>query len=215
MADEATKWFCEERARKTMERLRKNGFEAIYFDSRNEAVQEILNRIPLDAKVGLGGSVTVRELGLPEMLLSRGNTVYDHWVKGLRPDELQQVRRSHLVCDAFITSSNAITLDGKLVNIDHSGNRVAAMIFGPKSIIVVAGVNKIVKDVEAGLERIRNYASPLNTHRRNDPTPCAKTTLCADCAPPHRLCRVTTIIEARPAASKNFTVMIIGESLGY
>lgn len=215
MADAAASWFHGERARKTIERLRKNGFESMYFSGRNEAVQEILNRIPADAKVGLGGSVTVRELGLPEMLLSRGNTVYDHWRKDLTPGELQEVRRSHLVSDAFITSTNAITLDGKLVNIDHSGNRVAAMIFGPRSIIVVAGVNKIVKDLEAGLERIKNYASPLNTYRRNDPTPCARTTLCADCAPPHRLCRVTTIIEARPAASKNFAVFIIGESLGY
>lgn len=215
MMDAAIKWFHGERATKTVAKLQKNGFEALFFDKREAAVQEILSRITPDARVGFGGSVTVRELGLVDTLRDRGNTVYDHWQKSLSPEELQEVRRSHLTCDTFITSSNAITMDGKLVNIDHSGNRVAAMIFGPGSIIVVAGVNKIVKNVEAGLERIKNYTSPLNTHRRNDPTPCAKLTLCADCAMPHRLCRVTTIIEARPAASKNFTVMIIGENLGY
>lgn len=215
MMDAAIKWFHGERAIKTVAKLQKNGFEALFFDKREAAVQEILSRITPDARVGFGGSVTVRELGLVDTLRDRGNTVYDHWQKSLSPEELQEVRRSHLTCDTFITSSNAITMDGKLVNIDHSGNRVAAMIFGPGSIIVVAGVNKIVKNVEAGLERIKNYTSPLNTHRRNDPTPCAKLTLCADCAMPHRLCRVTTIIEARPAASKNFTVMIIGENLGY
>jgi hypothetical protein len=215
MADEAVTWFHRERARKTIEKLTKNGFESMYFERRDQAVQEIMNRIPLGAGVGLGGSVTVRELGLPDLLKARGNTVYDHWQKDLTPDELQRVRKSHLTCDYFLTSSNAVTMDGRLVNTDHSGNRVAAMIFGPGSIIVVAGVNKIVTDVEAGLARIKNYATPLNTHRRNDPTPCAKTTRCNDCAMPHRLCRVTTIIEAIPAASKNFTVMIIGEKLGY
>ncbi|MHB8916573.1 MAG: lactate utilization protein [Desulfocucumaceae bacterium] len=215
MMDAAIKWFHGERAIKTVAKLQKNGFEALFFDKREAAVQEILSRITPDARVGFGGSVTVRELGLVDTLRDRGNTVYDHWQKSLSPEELKEVRRSHLTCDTFITSSNAITMDGKLVNIDHSGNRVAAMIFGPESIIVVAGVNKIVKNVEAGLERIKNYTSPLNTHRRNDPTPCAKLTFCADCAMPHRLCRVTTIIEARPAASKNFTVMIIGENLGY
>jgi len=215
MADAAIAWYHGERARKTVASLQKNGFEALYFGKKDEAVEEVLKRIPPEAKVGFGGSVTLRELDLVETLRSKGNTVYDHWQKGLSPEELRQVRKSHLVCDTFITSSNAITLDGRLVNIDHSGNRVAAMIFGPGNIIVVAGVNKIVQNVEAGLDRIKNYACPLNTHRRNDPTPCAKSTLCADCAMPGRLCRVTTIIEARPAASKNFTIILVGENLGY
>jgi len=208
-------WLYEERGRKVVAGLIKKGFEALYAQNREAAIEEILNRIPQGAGIGVGGSVTLRELGLIDLLKSRGHTVYDHWEPGLTSDEVKGVRKSQLNSDVFITSTNAITMDGKMVNIDHSGNRVAAMIFGPESIIVVAGANKIVKDVEAGLDRVKNYVSPLNNHRRNDPNPCAKTSFCADCSSPTRLCRVTTIIEARPKATSKYTVIIVGEDLGY
>lgn len=209
------KWFNAERAEKVVAGLKKKGFEALYAPTREDAVQEILAHIPPGAGVGVGGSVTIRELGLVDLLKDRGHHVFDHWQPGLTPDEVQRVRKSQLVSDVFITSTNAITIDGKMVNIDHSGNRVAAMIFGPGRIIVVAGANKIVKDVEAALDRVKNYVSPLNNHRRNDPNPCAKTSFCSDCSSPGRLCRVTTIIEARPKASDSYTVIIVGDNLGY
>lgn len=208
-------WFNAERAGRVVSGLEKKGFEALYAPTREEALKEIMARIPPGAGVGVGGSVTIRELGLIDMLKDRGHRVFDHWEPGLSPDEVQRVRKAQVVSDVFITSTNAITIDGKMVNIDHSGNRVAAMIFGPGRIIVVAGVNKIVRDVEAALDRVKNYVSPLNNHRRNDPNPCAKTSFCADCSPPSRLCRVTAILEARPKASESYTVIIVGESLGY
>lgn len=168
-------WYRRARSEKAVSALLKNGFEAIYMPDRASAAGEVLNRVPHESDVGVGGSVTIRDMGLIEALRSSGHTVYDHWESGLSGKDLLKVRKAQLNAGVFITSSNAVTLDGKLVNVDASGNRVAAMIFGPNKVIVVAGVNKIVRDVGDALERIKGIASPKNCHRRNDPTPCAKT----------------------------------------
>ena len=200
----------------TLENLQKNGFAAFYVPSKEEALRKVLAIIPADAKVGVGGSVTIREIGLVEALDKRGNHLVDHWRIGLSSEEARDARHNQPVSDIFLSSSNAVTMDGKLVNADGTGNRVAAMIFGPRKVIIVVGVNKIVTDVDEGLKRIRNVASPMNAKRLGSRSPCALTGTCAEdrCEVPWRLCHVIVIIERRPSETDT-TVVLVGESLGY
>lgn len=207
--------FYRSRADKVVAALNRNMFEALFVQSKEQAVEEIMRRIDTGSTVGAGGSVTLRQIGILEALKARGVEVYDHWQEGLSPAEMDAIRRKQITSDVFLSSSNAVTLDGRLVNIDGAGNRVAAMTFGPRKVIVVVGINKIVRDQQAAMVRIKNEAAPMNFCRLKSPTPCAKTTFCADCSPPARLCRVTVVTEVRPAGIPEFVVIIVGEQLGY
>ncbi|MCL6610282.1 MAG: lactate utilization protein [Peptococcaceae bacterium] len=206
--------FFEERARRVVAALNKNLFEGLYVPTGQQALEEILKRVPEGAAVGVGGSVTLRQIGAVEALKKRGHVVFDHWQEGIGPAEADQVRRSQLTSDVFLSGSNAVTAEGHLVNIDGAGNRVAAMTFGPKKVIVVAGINKIVRDREEALARIKNQAAPLNFYRLNLPAPCVKSTFCADCSPPAKFCRITAVTEVRPSGIPEFVVIIVGETLG-
>jgi len=194
--------------------LKKNEMEAIYSSTAAEAKEEVLRRISLRATVGVGGSVTLREMGLLEALEKRGNEVYDHWKEGLSPEGRLEVGKKHQRSDVFLTSTNALTMDGKLINVDATGNRITSMIMGPQKVMVITGVNKIVKNLNQGLARVKKIA-PRNCRRRKDPTPCAQDLSCHDCETPARICRVTAIIERRPWGMKEFTVILVGEELGY
>lgn len=119
-----------------------------------------------------------------------------------------------LTCDLFLTSTNALTLTGNLVNIDGTGNRAASMFFGPRKIIIIAGRNKIVGSIEEGLNRIKMYAAPANARRLNLSTPCASTGFCADCNSPERICRITTILERKPLLT-DIHVLVVNEDLGF
>ena len=204
-----------ERIGKVLESLKKNEMEAVYFPTAVEAGEEILRRIPSGSRVGIGGSVTLREMGILEALEKRGDEVYDHWKEGLSKERRQEVGKKQQRADFFLCSTNALTLDGKLINVDATGNRVASMIFGPERVLVIAGVNKIVKNLNEGLARVKKVAAPRNCQRRRDPTPCAQDLVCHNCDTPARLCRVTTIIERRPWGIKEFAVLLVGEELGY
>ncbi len=124
-------WWIERRCQKTVEKLKAHDFDAIYLKTKEEAAQEILKYVTPDTKIGVGGSVTLRELGVLDTLKSRGNTVYDHWTPGLSREESLEIRKAEMTSDLFLSSSNAVTLHGELVNIDGIGNRVNAMTFGP------------------------------------------------------------------------------------
>jgi L-lactate utilization protein LutB len=200
---------------KVIESLKKNEMEAVYFQTGAEAKEEVLRRIPPRAKVGVGGSITLREMGILEALEKRGDEVYDHWKEGLSKERRQEVGKKQQKADFFLTSTNALTLDGKLINVDATGNRVASMIFGPERVMVIAGINKIVKNLNQGLARVKKVAAPRNCQRRKDPTPCAQDLICHNCDTPARLCRVTTIIERRPWGIKEFAVILVGEELGF
>ena len=212
----SSEWFIEEKARRTVESLKNNGFEALYASTKKEALEKILQLIPEGSKIGIGGSMTVREIGLDEALNKRGDQLSDIWARKHSPEEDLAIRKQTLVSDVFLTSSNAITEDGELINIDGIGNRVAAMIFGPKKVIVVVGINKIVKDVHEGIKRIRNIAAPMNVKRFEGKTPCALNGKCdlEKCEPHDRHCHITSIIEKRPMKTDT-TVVIIGEKLGF
>ena len=206
-------WHAETIGHKVVEALKKNRFQAEYVSTANEARQRVLELVPGNGSVGLGGSVTIAKLNVIEELNSRGNLILNHSAPGLSPEEKIEVRRKQLTCDCFLTSTNAITSDGKLVNVDGTGNRVAAMIFGPKQVLVVAGINKIVKDVDSALERIEQFTAPINNYRLNLPNPCTKTGVCMDCESGTRICNVTTIMRKKPSVT-NITVLIVGEELG-
>lgn len=210
---DSKQWHMETIIQRTLEALENNGFTVEYTANIVQATEAILNMIPTTALVGVGGSITVRELGLVQALHARGNPVAQHW-GDYSPDERMKIRRQQLTADVFLTSSNAITEKGQLVNVDGAGQRVAAMIFGPKKVIVVAGINKVVMDLNAAIDRINNVAAPINAKRLNRKTPCATTGICSDCESTERICNIMTIIEKKPLLT-DFTVVLVGEALGY
>ena len=201
-----------ESVKKTIEALEKHNMKASYFDDSDTAVSYLMGKIGDGATVGIGGSMTVYSLGIPQKLIERGNKVYFHWLEST-PEGMDYARDKAEKADVYLSSTNALTEDGKLVNIDGLGNRVASMIFGPKKVFVLCGVNKITKDLDAALKRIKENTYK-NARRLKLDTPCAHTEKCNDCNSPQRMCSVTTIIERRPYKTE-FEVIIIGKELGY
>ncbi|RLF39994.1 MAG: lactate utilization protein, partial [Thermoplasmata archaeon] len=155
-----------------IEKLNQNGFHAQFFSDITSGVESLIAMIPEGARVGIGGSVTVRELDIINLLKQKGCTVVEHWTRQEEDDD--HLRREALSCEYYISSANAITEAGHLVNIDGIGNRIAALAYGPKVKFIVAGRNKIVKDLAAALWRIKNVAAPPNARRVGLPTPCAE-----------------------------------------
>ncbi len=214
--DPVMRWYMEDRGKRAVEALKKRDFNALYVENQAQAKEIVLKAIPAEATVGVGGSVTIRGMGILADLKARQNKIIDHWVTAsLFSEENFELRRAQQTCDIFITSTNALTLDGVLVNTDGGGNRVNAMGFGPKKAIVVAGVNKIVPDLESALRRIKEVTVPLNCKRINSSPPCLLAGKCVDCRVPQRACRITTIIEWKPPFFSDYLVIIVGENLGY
>lgn len=208
------KWHNEVLGNRVVEALKRNNFDAVYFDDKNSAVGHILGYVSEGDKVGIGGSTTVSELGLLDELAERGAEVLYHNLPGLSPEQRTHMRRAQIFSDVFITSTNALTEEGWLFNVDGSGNRVAAMIFGPKKTIVVAGMNKVVSDLQAAYDRVCTIAAPKNNKRIGLPNPCTLTGVCMDCDEPTRICNAYTLLKKRPSET-DFTVVLIGEDLGY
>jgi L-lactate utilization protein LutB len=203
---------------KTLEALKHNGFRAVYAESRKKALHLILDEISSEATVGAGDSLTLREIGVFEELKRKDVTFFWPFNERIAKEERRNVARKALLADVFLSGSNALTMDGKIVNVDASGNRVAGIIFGPKKAIIVVGVNKIVKNVEEALERIKNVAAPLNAKRIREERgwellPCVDTGKCVDCHAENRICNITTIIERKPRAL-DVLIIIVGERLG-
>jgi len=188
-------------------------FNAWYFSDCSEAAEKVFSLIPKTDVISWGGSLTLRGLNLTTMAVEKGYKVIDR-DKAKSPEERNELQRQGLHCDTFLTSSNAITEDGQLVNIDGNGNRVAAMIYGPKQVIVVAGMNKVVQNIMDAATRARTIAAPGNSQRFPDSkTPCNTTGACSDCLSPDSICAyiVRTRI-CRPAG--RIKVILIGQDLG-
>lgn len=205
-------WLFEKKCRATVENLKKRGFSAAYCASLGDARAIILEAATGADTIGFGGSLTLAIMNLKEGL--PGKTFFDHAAPGLTPEESIAMRRRQLTCDLFLSGTNALTIDGRLVNIDGRGNRVGAMIFGPKRCIIVAGRNKLVEGgVKEALLRLKAEACPPNAYRVESATPCAKTGFCADCNSPERICRITTVLDRQPNYSA-ITVLVVNEDLG-
>ncbi|MGI6037357.1 MAG: lactate utilization protein [Limnochordia bacterium] len=214
LTKEVDERYRQVRGEQTVKALEKRGFPACYVATKAEAVAKVLEVIPPGASIGVGGSVTIRELGLIDELTGRGHRVIHHWQSGLSAKEIDGLRKEAMFADIYLTSSNAITVDGQLVNTDGVGNRVAAMIYGPGTVVVIAGVNKIVGDVEGAFERIQHQAAPKNGIRLETKTPCTILGYCNDCDSAARMCKAKVVLERKPTAT-DYQVIIVGEDLGY
>jgi len=214
LTNELMQWHHEQRCEKAVEALGQNGFIASYCRTPAEARDYILCHAGDATSVGFGGSRTIVDLGVEPVLAGQGKEILNHGIPGLEPAEKMAIMRRQLTCDLFLCSANAITLSGWLVNIDGNGNRVAALTFGPKKTIVVAGRNKLVDgDLAAAIHRVKNVAAPPNAKRLNCNTPCAKTGFCANCNSPERICRITHVMDRKPRAA-DLHVLIVNEDMG-
>jgi hypothetical protein len=209
-------WFVKERVKRTIENLKKNNIDAIYFENRQSAKTEIIASIRTTSSIAFGGSVTVRDIGLLDELRNGGYKLFDRFAPSITKDEKWEIQRQGLLADVFITGSNAITTQGEILNIDHSGNRVAAMLYGPNKVYIIIGINKIVEDLEEGLRRVRKMAAPLNAKRGENEyhPPCLELGKCIDCDSNERICNSLVIIK-RQYRTNRITVVIIGEELGF
>jgi hypothetical protein len=189
--------------------LKANNFKVEYVERAADAVPVILNAIPADASLEMAGSVSVGQLGLLDRLRERGN-------KGLqfpKPEEFSLDKMRTDRRDVLLASTNAVTLDGKLVNTDGMGNRVATMFFGTKQVVLLVGANKIVRDLDEALARVQKVLSPYHGKYLGLKTPCASTGECSDCDSPQRICNITTIISKKPPMV-DFLIVLVGEDLG-
>jgi hypothetical protein len=198
---------------KVVKALQSRAFEAWYFDEIAGATEKVFSLIPRDHVVSWGGSLTVTALNLTVLAAEKGYTVIDRDAAA-NTEERMDLMRKALLCDTFLTSANAISEDGQLVNIDGNGNRVAAMIFGPRQVIVVAGMNKVAKTLADALVRARTVASPLNVQRFPAlTTPCNENGSCADCLSAASICNYfVTIRRCNPPG--RIKVILVGKDLG-
>lgn len=197
--------------------LRKRRMDGSYAAGAAQARDEVLAMLPAGATIYRCPSMTTAGMGLWEKIAERPDlTVIDHYRPGLSPEESMRLRREGLLADVLITGTNAITLDGRLVNLDAVGNRVAAMTFGPKKVILVIGMNKVVPDLDAAKARVKHFAATVNALRTGYDIPCAKTGLCSDCDSPQRICNIWNVIEGQVGIQKGrIHVKLVGENLGY
>lgn len=212
--EELVNWSHEQKCRKAVEGLEKNAFTAVYCPTTQDAYDYIMAEAQDAKTVGFGGSMTIAGLGVEAGLFELGKETLVHGRPGLSMEERIEIMRRQLTCDLFLSGSNALTLSGVLVNIDATGNRVGAMVFGPRKVIVVVGRNKLVDgSVNDAIKRVKDWTSPPNAKRLNYKTPCATTGFCSDCNSPDRICRVTTIMDKKPRLT-DLRVLVVNADLG-
>ena len=211
--EQLERWFREKQVERTIQALKKNNFEALYVSDSKAALEEVMKRIPDGTTVGVGGSVTLGQIGLLDALKNRKIPFIQPQMQAKTPEEMRELFRKCFSTDVFLSGTNAVTEDGKLFNIDATGNRVGAMFMGPLKTIVVTGVNKIVKDLEAAEKRVREWAAPQNAKRLNRKTPCVETGVCSDCSSPDRICNIYVTLAKKPVRTE-VVVILVGENLG-
>ncbi len=210
-------WYHKTLASETIKNLKRNGMEAFFYDNKDQAKKNILSMIPEGSSVGMAGSMTLKEMGILDELSSGKWKVYNQYLPQLSQKESLRIRREGTLADFFLSGTNAVTLNGELVNISGMGNKIAGLAYA-KKVIIAAGVNKIVRNVEQGIKRTRHYSAPVNARRLDINTPCKKTGLCdyLACHPPDydRICNQLLIIEGE-RKKKRITVVLVGEVLGF
>ena len=210
---------------KVAENLTKNNMEAFVVDKKDEIIPLLKSLMPKGASVGVGGSATLDELGVIPFLREGDYSFFDRYAEGLSRPEAVEIMRQALLSDVFITSSNAVTEKGELYNVDGNGNRVAALCFGPKTVIVIVGANKIVKDLKAAEERVKTIAAPKNCRRLGLESPCYKLgkcvsmgfkdrEMCDGCRTDERICS-TYVLSGYQRVKDRIKVIICKENLGY
>lgn len=209
--------YWQMRLKALQEQLEGNNFAVTVVQSAQEAAHWFLEHVMptiSPASVSYGGSMTLGSTGLLDRLAEMETiTFLSPNTPGISVEEKMEIRRQALLVDLYLTGTNAVTEDGCLVNLDMIGNRVAALTFGPKKVVVFVGRNKIVPDLESAMYRIKDYAAPVNAMRLHCKTPCVKTAECADCSSPGRICNTWTITE-KSYPKERVTVVLINEELG-
>lgn len=211
---EPKKQYYRNLAATIIKNLEKRQMEGYYFETAAEAVKKATSFLTPGCSVGFGGSMTLSESGMMDALQNHPDlTLFDR-SKAKDAAETKEIYRKCLTADYFFMSTNAITADGELVNIDGNGNRAAALIYGPEYVIILAGMNKVVRDVKEAISRVHNIAAPPNGNRLNTKTPCAITGVCSDCFSPGCMCS-HTVITRRSGTPGRIKILLIGEELGY
>jgi hypothetical protein len=207
-------WLWNRWAEIGLKNLLKNGFDAVFAPDAENARNLILDRFSGYDTYGVGGSETIRKIGILEDLRAMGKVVYDHWQGGLSPEKELEIRLAQGRCDCFFCSANGISLTGEIVNVDGMGNRNNAMTFGPKKVVIVVGMNKMAENLHSAVKRVHDVAAPMRAKSLGMKTPCAESGICTDCSSPQRICRITTILHRRPVLT-DITVVLVNESLGF
>ena len=193
--------------------MEKKNLEAYYCATSKEAVEKALSLMPEGASITWGGSESIKECGLMDAIKGANYELIDR-ADAKTPEEDRIMYSRQVMADFFLMSSNAITIDGELVNIDGRANRVSLLCWGPQNVIVIAGMNKIASDVESAIQRVRDAAAPPNTVRLNKNTPCAQTGRCGNCYSPDCICS-QIVITRRSSTPKRIKVILVGEELGF
>lgn len=197
-----------------MENLEKNNMEAYYVTTNKDLLDKVRELVKEGDIVAVGGSMTLFDTGIIDFLRQGNYKFLDRYRNGLTGVDIKEIFRESFFANAYFTSSNALTENGELYNVDGNGNRVAAMLYGPDSVIVIVGINKIVKNLEEAIKRNRETSAPANCKRLNKETPCAKLGYCMDCNSADRICNDYVLIK-RQGIKGRIKVIIVNEELGY
>lgn len=201
-------------AQTIIDHLSNRQIEGFYCPTAEEACQKALSFVRSGSSVSFGGSMTLEESGIVPALRTREDIHLIDRSKASSPEETRKCFLEAFDADHYFMSTNAITTDGELLNIDGNGNRVAALIYGPKQVIIIAGINKVVPDIASGIKRVRNCATPPNCIRLNKNTPCAANGICADCLSPDCICN-QIVVTRRSGNPDRIKLILVGEELGY
>lgn len=204
----------DDRISRTMAALERNNMKACFAETREELYEIVRELVKNDKLITAGGSVTLEESGVKQLLMKEYPGIYLDRSEGKTPEEVEDILHKAFVSDTFFASSNAVTEDGELYNVDGRGNRVSAMIYGPAQVVLIVGVNKIVKDMDEAVCRVEKIAAPLNTKRLNSGTPCEVTGSCSHCRSKGRIC-CSYVRMAQQRVKDRIKVIIVNEKLGY
>ena len=209
---EPMKKYYQKRGQLLVKNLRSRHYDAYYCDTKEAALEKALEIIPKGATVGWGGAMSAQQIGLLDAMNNGEYNAIDR-DKAPNPEERKKAMKNCLLADVFITGANALSMDGQMVNIDGNGNRVAAIVYGPESVVVIAGMNKVMDSIDAAVIRARTVAAPMNKQRFALQTPCEVTGTCGDCKSEGCICNQILIIRNSKPAGR-IKVILVGEDLG-
>lgn len=212
--NENIKWLNLKKIERTIEALEKNNMKGYLAKDKNDLLQIVKDIAKEGELVSVGGSLSLFETELIDLLRSGRYEFLDRYKENLTPADMKEIYRKSFFCDTYFASANAITEKGEIYNVDGNGNRVAAILYGPEKVILIVGVNKIVRDVEEAVKRNKEISGPANAKRLNTATPCAKVGKCMDCSSNDRICCEYTLIK-RQRTSNRIHVIFVNESIGF
>lgn len=212
--DKNLKWVNEQKIIRTIEALEKNNMNGYLVENEEELIDKIKEIVSEGSMVACGGSISLFETGVIDHLRSDRYKFLDRYKEGLTKEEIVKIYKEAFFADAYFSSSNAITEDGQLYNVDGNGNRVAALLYGPEKVIIICGINKIVPTLDDAIKRNKTVSAPANAKRLNKNTPCTKVGYCMNCNSKERICSEYTVIK-RQSIKGRINVIFLNKEIGY